>query len=219
MNIDNLHIGDVIKNYYALCDEIEEPIKSGKSKKYQLEDFMRYFTWEKSGHKFIITNIYNCPIPKKKKQNNLGHYRRKDNYNYNVNIKDNTKVGVYKIQLNDKVYIGSTIRGFRERFNKHVRSGQTMPHTKKIVDDGGIFEIIWIAEHGETETEIRNMEQYYINKFYNEGYEIVNESLKVHIKGEKNKKIRKISYKNIKINKKDYDNVIQLLQNSNIAIY
>ena len=39
MNIDNLHIGDVIKNYYALCDEIEEPIKSGKSKKYQLEDF------------------------------------------------------------------------------------------------------------------------------------------------------------------------------------
>ena len=63
------------------------------------------------------------------------------------------------------------------------------------------------------------MEQYYINKFYNEGYEIVNESLKVHIKGEKNKKIRKISYKNIKINKKDYDNVIQLLQNSNIAIY
>ena len=41
MNIDNLHIGDVIKNYYALCDEIEEPIKSGKSKKYQLEDFMK----------------------------------------------------------------------------------------------------------------------------------------------------------------------------------
>ena len=54
MNIDNLHIGDVIKNYYALCDEIEEPIKSGKSKKYQLEDFMRYFTWEKSGHVLFL---------------------------------------------------------------------------------------------------------------------------------------------------------------------
>ena len=94
-----------------------------------------------------------------------------------------------------------------------------MPHTKRLLDDGGIFEIIWIAEHRETETEIRDMEQYYINKFYNEGYEIVNGSLKVHIKGVKNKKSEKISYKNIKINKKDYDNVIQLLQNSNIPIY
>lgn len=57
-------IGMVIKNYKELCTLLGQEIKSGKSKKIQLEDFKRYFDWEKSGQKFIITDIYDTPLTK-----------------------------------------------------------------------------------------------------------------------------------------------------------
>ena len=51
-----------IKNYKMLCELLGQEVKSGKSKKYQLEDFARYFEWEKSGQKFIISDIYSLPF-------------------------------------------------------------------------------------------------------------------------------------------------------------
>ncbi|MCF2642246.1 hypothetical protein I6E50_07485 [Roseburia hominis] len=57
-------VGMVIKNYKELCNLLGQEVKSGKSKKLQLEDFKRYFDWEKSGQKFIITDIYDTPLTK-----------------------------------------------------------------------------------------------------------------------------------------------------------
>lgn len=94
------------------------------------------------------------------------------------------KTGVYKIQLNNMVYIGSTIRGFRERFNKHINANTMMPHTKKLLDDGGAFEILWIANNNESESYIRHKEQFYIDYYIKNGYDIINEDLHVKIKGE-----------------------------------
>ena len=67
--LDNIATGEVFKNYSALCTALDEPQKTGKSKQLQLLDWQRYFAYEKQGHKFIITEIFEEPKEKVKKQN------------------------------------------------------------------------------------------------------------------------------------------------------
>jgi len=64
IDVSRLYIGMVIKNYKELCNILGQEIKDGKSKKLQLENFKRYFDFEKSGQKFIITDIYDTPLTK-----------------------------------------------------------------------------------------------------------------------------------------------------------
>lgn len=54
-----------IKNYKKLCELLNEPIKTGGAKKLQEEEFKRYFNYYKSGHKYIIKDIYSNPLMKK----------------------------------------------------------------------------------------------------------------------------------------------------------
>ena len=68
MNIDKikeLTVGMIFKNYKELVAFFDDEIKNGKSKKYQLENFKRYFDYEKQGNKFIITAIKDAPTEKK----------------------------------------------------------------------------------------------------------------------------------------------------------
>lgn len=53
-----LQIGQVFKNYKDLCNFLHQPVTGGKSKKYQLEMFNRYFDYRKDGYKFIITDVF-----------------------------------------------------------------------------------------------------------------------------------------------------------------
>ena len=64
VDTSKLTIGMTVKNYKVLCDLLGQEIKDGKSKKYQLENFKRYFEWEKAGQKFIIMDIYDTPLEK-----------------------------------------------------------------------------------------------------------------------------------------------------------
>lgn len=68
-NVKQLQIGQEFRNYKALCTYLDEPIKaSGKNtQKAQFKEWQRYFNWEKQGHKFIITEVYE--IPKEKQDN------------------------------------------------------------------------------------------------------------------------------------------------------
>ncbi len=68
IDTSSLEIGQIIKNYRHLCEMLGQDIKSGKSKKIQLEEFKRYFDFEKSGQKFIITDIYDTPLTKEDKR-------------------------------------------------------------------------------------------------------------------------------------------------------
>ena len=65
---NKLNIGMVVKNYKELCSLLSQEVKTGNSKKYQLEDFKCYFDWEKSGQKFIISDIYDTPLTKEDKR-------------------------------------------------------------------------------------------------------------------------------------------------------
>lgn len=73
-NTSNLRIGMVVKTHEDLCRLLEvEPKKSGKSKKLQERDFLRYFDYEKLkyGHGYLILDIYSRDeiIPKSNKRN------------------------------------------------------------------------------------------------------------------------------------------------------
>lgn len=57
MNINNLEIGMIIKNYKELCKLIDEPIKSGDSKRIQMEKLSKLIDFHKEGNKIIIDDI------------------------------------------------------------------------------------------------------------------------------------------------------------------
>ncbi len=64
MLISNLSVGDLYKNYPALCNALNESVKTNNSKKAQLKEWSRFFEWERIGHKYKITKIYDHPKPK-----------------------------------------------------------------------------------------------------------------------------------------------------------
>lgn len=68
IDTSGLSVGMVVRNYKQLCEILSQSIKSGKSRKLQLEEFRRYFDWEKAGQKFIITDIYDTPLEKEDKR-------------------------------------------------------------------------------------------------------------------------------------------------------
>lgn len=59
-----LLVGQVIKNYKILCKLLNEPELNGNSKIAQHKEWERYFSYIKEGQKYIITEIYDSPIPK-----------------------------------------------------------------------------------------------------------------------------------------------------------
>lgn len=64
VDTSKLVIGKTVKNYKVLCELLGQEVKDGKAKKYQLENFKRYFEWEKVGQKFTIMDIYDTPLEK-----------------------------------------------------------------------------------------------------------------------------------------------------------
>jgi hypothetical protein len=70
LEIKNLKLGQVIKNYKELCKILNEPEKTGNAKKAQVIDWERYFSYTKEGTKFIINKIYDKPKEKKNSHSN-----------------------------------------------------------------------------------------------------------------------------------------------------
>ena len=70
INIDQLEVGLIVKNYKAMCELLNESVKAGNSKKTQLKEWERYFNYSKQGNKFIITDIYDVPAERIDLRNN-----------------------------------------------------------------------------------------------------------------------------------------------------
>ncbi|SNZ09982.1 hypothetical protein SAMN05421503_1449 [Terribacillus aidingensis] len=70
MNTDGLKEGLIIKNYKELCSLLKIEFKtSSKNREYQLKELSRYCMFTKQGHKYLINDVYNTPLPK---QDNRG---------------------------------------------------------------------------------------------------------------------------------------------------
>ena len=157
--------GDVYKNYKELCSALQESVKGGDSKISQLKEWSRFFNWKRQGYKFIITEIYNEPKPKidgRGKNPNSHHNQKmhKKHSGYKVSIENSKSIGVYKISLGNKIYIGSTTIGFRQRFLQHLYRDNTQP-TREMLKNGAKFEVLEIMD-GATEEEIRKRETDYV---------------------------------------------------------
>lgn len=55
------------ETYKKLCELLNEPYKTGNAKNVQLEDWKRYFKYEKSGRYYTILDIYDKPLEKEYK--------------------------------------------------------------------------------------------------------------------------------------------------------
>ena len=63
IDCSSLNAGEVVKNYNEMCTLLNEPIKSGKARQLQLKNWSRFFDYSKSGHKFVINEIFEEPYP------------------------------------------------------------------------------------------------------------------------------------------------------------
>lgn len=204
MNIDNLKLREY-KNYKVICNVLEEKIKSGKSKRLQLEDWQRYFEWEKKGHKLRITKIYSKPKEKVdgRKTGGTGlnpnsHHNQQITRkvkNFKVDKENFSSTGVYKITLDNDIYIGSTVSSFRVRFLQHMDMKWNPLVTKDMLKDGADFKIIEVMNNA-NEKEIRERENEYI-KYYKEktNLNVVN-SINSFTHAKKKKKIDNYVIKN-----------------------
>lgn len=71
MNINNLEVGKVYKDYKVLCATLECTPKSGSSKPAQLKEMERYFSYTRNGNSYVIDEIYEKPKPKLGKGNTI----------------------------------------------------------------------------------------------------------------------------------------------------
>ena len=114
-----LKVGQILKSYKEVCEILDVKPTNGKGKKSHIKDFERYCTYHKQGNKFIIDEVFETPKPKIDGRSEGNNTNEKYSSQYNISKELNDKVGVYKIQLGNKIYIGSTISGFRKRFLQH----------------------------------------------------------------------------------------------------
>jgi hypothetical protein len=150
MNIKNLKTGMVVKNYKELCKLLGEKVKTGNAKYRQIEEFKRYFEWEKDKYAFIITKVYKRIREDKLKKERDKNFKKvfiKNNPNFKIKYKQKHEGGVYKIVLNNKIYIGSTV-DFHRRYLGHKASHNKYP-TKEMIDNGATFELLWLYEESE----------------------------------------------------------------------
>lgn len=174
MQVENLEVGQVVKNYNELCLVLNMRNKtSSHSRKAQLKELARHCDFDRDGRNYIIKRFYDSPKEKidgRGKTSSMRHYEPlkipKEFYNAK---------GVYIIQKYNEIYIGSTVVGFRKRFRQHYNHEGT-EETRKMLRSGGTFKILWLAANKENEPYIRKKEDEFIKEYRkNLQYEVIND--------------------------------------------
>lgn len=123
MNINKLYEGMEIKNYKELCKLLDWEMVAGNAKKSQFKELDRYCQWHKNGNKINIDNLFNSPNDKiDNRINNGGNHNQgkfKEYKNLKISKDKWNNTGIYFILKDNDIYIGSTIVGFRDRFQEH----------------------------------------------------------------------------------------------------
>jgi len=200
MNLNQVKLNMVIPNYRKLCELLDLKIHTGGSKQIQFREMEKYFKYHKEGNKFIIDEIYSELKNYTKRENRGGSHNRKEFPNFLISKEDENKIGIYKIVINNNIYIGSTIKSFRIRFLKHNNEKHnTIPFTSNMLKEGAIFDLLEICEDM-TEPQIRELENKYIKEYKeNNDWNLVNS------RDTWSYIISKQKYKTIKIRVKEED--------------
>lgn len=136
LNIDNITEGQVFKNYPELCRALGCNIYGGYQKVKQLNEFLRYFNYEKLDKKYIIKEVYTVA-------------RRKDhrvavNAKY-VPIIQNILLSYLNKQSSKDVYLTQKhlwiVLGLVNEHYLTMREDHRIESLKKLSDDIGIIDI------------------------------------------------------------------------------
>ena len=210
MKIENLKVGQVLKNYKVLCEALGIEVKSGNTKKAQIKDLERYLTYTKDKNSFVITEIFKTPKPKE--ENKRGENKYINYEQFNIPRKDGNNIGIYCILKDSDIYIGSTYAGFRDRFRGHYRGqDEVMRYTYDLLHSGGKFNILLDMTGIEDEALVRQVEHEFILYLIdNSNYNVLNKNEKTWSFKEKTK-LNKTKYKTIKIKEGKYEEALSLL--------
>lgn len=193
--------------YSQMCEIFECEQKKGTcSRNSQLKEWEAICKIDRPCKgKYVILEIYSEP----KEVDNQKGRKPKCYEQFKVSRKNWFTSGVYKIQFENKVYIGST-KNFRGRYVKHItRDEEIYPHVWELLkEDSHTFEVLEVVEDIE---ELSIREQYYIDLYSTMKLDVINKR-KAHFDKEK-KKTKKIK---IVIDEEDYEKVIKLLKDSGI---
>lgn len=153
------------KNWREICREFGWNTIGGSYRNARLKYFESLCSYHKEGNKFIIDEIYETPKPVEDARFGYKVERLKKYDSLSISENEYKDIGIYKIILDNKIYIGSTIMGFRDRFLFHYYGhDKTMKHTYELIKEGGKFEILENM-NGEDEETIRKKEDEYIQKY------------------------------------------------------
>lgn len=104
MDVSKISLNQQFDNYKKLCEFLNEPIKSGASKKAQIKEWERYVNFEKIGNKYIVKEKYDKPLDKIRKERAKETKPRKkceDTSNYKGNNNKNILAMVKYLQTID----------------------------------------------------------------------------------------------------------------------
>ena len=218
-----LNVGDIL-NYRNICELLSQPYYRGNQKNSQLKEFKRYFDFENVNRKIFIKEIYNECKPKECRSSYVDYEQFLPSY------EDGQKKGVYIIQKDNKVYIGSTIVSFRKRFLEHMDK-KTKPIIHDMLYNGATFSILWFANENDEEYIIRDKEEQYI-KYYSSlsQYDVVNTLMETYTKDlsieqnriynnqrtKNNKSSSKQRYKSLKFKESDIEKIKKFCEDNNI---
>ncbi len=177
MRIENLKQGQIIKNYKELCNLLDIKPTGGDSKKGQLKELERYLSYHKEGNKFVIDEIF-TDVKNKVDLRKEGLNRKSFIKSYKIDKSKDKHLGIYKIQKDNNIYIGSTCLGFRNRFLQHYNNeGGNCFKTYNLLHSNGSFEILFNATENNIQDDelIRMLEEITI-KYYKlyTNYNIIN---------------------------------------------
>lgn len=214
-----IYKGQVIKNIREVCEILDMKYSpSGSCMRIIIREFDRYCKYHKDKHSFVIDEVYLEAKPPKEDMrkytsgNNAGYRKYYDGYT--ISAEDDVLKGVYAIALNNEIYIGSTHTSFRKRFLSHISGSCNQPHTKDILANGGIFQILWKSDIDD-EYLIRKVEQEYIDYFMsNPDWKVINRKEETVCLSEKTKYKNKI----IKVDERQYELALQILKDNGIMV-
>ena len=205
------------KNWKEICETMGWKITGGNIKKKNLQVLDSLCEYIKDGNKFIVTNIFDEPkeiIDKRKRKESTLDYSQ-----FKVEKEIERDSGVYMIKLSNFIYIGETV-DFKRRFRQHKMGyDKLMPHTKKLIEEGGEFYVLHNTNGIIDEILLQMLEYEYIKYFRdNTDYIVINERKSINIDEYYNKNKKKLIKKKIYVSSEDYEFAIAVLGHNGIEI-